>query len=131
MLKDLKVLIFVVKMGFDFNLFYKVYIQYQKDNELKLKEHILESTRNGGYWVDCERDEEEEELIDYYDRREEQKRDQIDYELQNYPKADIFKDRKWLVNDTIKENYVNILKKYGILEKEIVLIWKEGDCIVK
>ncbi len=118
-------------MGFDFNLFYKICIQYQKDNELKLKEHIIESTRSGGYWIDCERDKENEQLIDYYDRLEEQKRDQLDYELENYPKADIFKNKKWLVNDTIKENYVNILKKYGISEKDVVLIWKEGECCVK
>lgn len=117
-------------MGLDFYVFYKICVQYQKDNELKLKEHSIESTRNGGYWVECQR-EEDEELIDYYERLEEQKRDQIEYELQNYPTVDIFKNSKWLVNDTIKENYINILKKYGISEKEVVLIWKEGECCVK
>lgn len=117
-------------MGFDFCIFYKVCIQYRKDNESKLKEHLIESTRSGGYWNDCERDE-EEDLIDYYDRKEEQKRNQIDDELYDYPIVEIYKDGKWHCDKTIKENYVNILKKYGIIESSVISIWKEGECSVR
>lgn len=118
-------------MGCDFYVFYKICIQYKRDDKLQIKEHEVDGTRERGYWWDCQRDEDFEELIDYHDRCAEQRREQINMELRNYPRMDIFRDGRWMIIASAQENYKNIAKKYNITENEIVTIWKEGDFMVR
>jgi hypothetical protein len=115
-------------MGCDFYTYYVVRIEYKKGDEVKVESKEIEDTRERHYfWEIGGRDEDFEELNDYYDRCELQHRRQVEEALRNLPKKEIFKDGKWLCIESSKEKYMNLCRKYGINEKDIVSIWKEGD----
>jgi hypothetical protein len=118
-------------MGCDFYIFYKVCIQYKSGDAILLKEHVLEDTRERCEWWHCERDKESEELIDYYERRELERMEQVDYELEEYPWVDLYADDSWYCDDEEQEKYINIAKKYDIKESAIMSIWKEGDWLIR
>ena len=113
-------------MGCDFYVYYKIYIQYKRDDKVKVEEEEIEDTRERCYWWECVRDRDFEELIDYHERKAKQDRDQIDEELRNYPRKDIFKDGKWRAIEGAQEYYKSLVKKYNISENELVSIWKAG-----
>lgn len=113
-------------MPSDFYIFYKVCIEHNTRGEIDVKDHILENTREGYYWWDFERGE-NEELNDYYDRLQSLKHHQVERELEDFPTKRIYKNGEWLVGDTTKEIYMNIAKKYNISWKNIISVWKQGD----
>lgn len=116
-------------MGCDFYTYYVVRIQYKKGDEVKIESQEIDDTRERHYFWEFggRRDEDFEELNDYYERLHIQKQQQVDDALRDYPKKEIFKDNKWLCIGSSKEKYINICKNYGIGEKDIISIWKEGD----
>jgi len=118
-------------MGCDFYVFYKICIEYKKEDGVKVQEHRLEETRQRCDWWECERDRDYEELVDYHERANKQRREQIDFELSYYPRIDLFKNNKWLVIESAQEFYKNIAKKYNISENEIRSVWKEGDFMLR
>ena len=114
-------------MGCDFYTYYEVCIEYKKGNKTKIKKEILEDTRNRHYfWEIRERDEDFEELNDYYNRCNMERQRQVDDELSRYEKKIIYKDGKWLCIESSKEKYINMYKKYDISEENIISIWKKG-----
>ncbi len=114
-------------MGCDFYTFYKVCIQYNKDDKHEVVEHILEETRDRHDWYECERDEDFEELTDFYERQHEERMEQVGRILDNYKTTVIYKDTTWQCITSAKEKYQYLLKKYGISENSVVKIWREGD----
>lgn len=114
-------------MGRGFYIFYKVCIQYKEGNQILLKEHILEETKERCDWWDCVRDKEEEVLIDFYERQELERREQIEYEMREYKRVELYVEGKWLCHDVAQEKYQNIVKKYDIKESALISVWKEGD----
>jgi hypothetical protein len=114
-------------MGCDFYTYYEVCIEYKKDDKTKVKTQILEDTRDRHYfWEIKERDEDFEELNDYYERCHLERKRQIDDELSRYEKKEIYKDGKWLCIESSREKYINMYKKMGILDENIISIWKQG-----
>jgi hypothetical protein len=118
-------------MGCDFYTFYKICIEYSKNEKIKIEDHILDETRERHYFNECERDEDFEEVNDYYERQIEERRQQIDSLLENYKITQIYKDKTWLCIPSAQEKYQNILKKYGIAEKDVIKIWKQGDFMMR
>jgi hypothetical protein len=114
-------------MGRGFYIFYKVCIQYKEGDQILLKEHALEETKERCDWWDCMRDKEEEELIDFYERQELEHREQIEYEMRDYKRVDLYVEQKWRYQDATQEKYMNIAKKYDIKESALISVWKEGD----
>jgi len=115
-------------MGCDFYTYYVVRIEYKKGDEVKVKSEEIEDTRERHYFWEIDgRDEDFEELNDYYERCDLQRRRQVSDALRDYPKKEIFKNGKWLCLESSKEKYINMCKKYGITEKDLVAISKEGD----
>ena len=114
-------------MGCDFYVYYKIYIQYKRGDKVEVVEEEEEDTRERCYWWDCVRDRDFEELIDYHERAARQRREQIDNELRNYPKKELFKDGRWRVIESAQEYYKDIVRKHNIAENELVLVWKAGD----
>jgi hypothetical protein len=115
-------------MGCDFYTYYVVRIQYKSGDEVKIKTKEIEETRQRHYfWEIEERDSDFEELNDYYDRCHLERQRQVDNELSQYPRKDIYKNEKWLCIASSKEKYINMYKSLGITESDIIGIWKEGD----
>ena len=114
-------------MGCDFYIFYKVCIQYKEGDAILLKEYVLEETKERCDWWHCDRDKNEEELIDFYERRELEHREQIIFEMREYKRADLYMDGKWRCHDVVQEKYMNIIKQYDIKESGLISVWKEGD----
>jgi len=115
-------------MGCDFYTYYVVRIQYKSGDEVKIKTKEIEETRQRHYfWEIEERDSDFEELNDYYDRCHLERKRQVDNELSQYPRKDIYKNGNWLCIASSKEKYQNMCKKLGITESNIIGIWKEGD----
>jgi hypothetical protein len=118
-------------MGRGFYIFYNVYIHYKEGDQILLKEHILEETKERCDWWDCTRDKEEEELIDFYERQELERREQIEYEMRDYTRVNLYVDGKWRCQDAAQERYTNIVKKYDIKESALISVWKEGDYMIR
>jgi hypothetical protein len=116
-------------MGCDFYTYYVVRIEYKKGDEVKVKSEEIEDTRERHYFweIGGRRDEDFEELNDYYERLHCQKQQQVEEALRDYPKKEIFKNGRWLCIESSREKYINLYKKYGIAEKDVISIWKEGD----
>jgi hypothetical protein len=116
-------------MGCDFYTYYVVRIEYKKGDEVKVKSKEIEDTRERHYFweIGGRMDEDFEELNDYYERCALQQRQQVDEALRDYPKRAIFKDGKWLCIESSRNKYINMCKEYGIAEKDVIGIWKEGD----
>jgi hypothetical protein len=103
-------------------------IEYKKGDEVKVKsEEIMDTRERHYFWEGEGRDEDFEELNDYYERCHLERKRQVDDALRDYPKKDMYKNDKWLCVESSKEKYINLCKKYGIAEKDLVAIWKEGD----
>lgn len=114
-------------MGCDFYTYYKVCIEYKKDEEMKVKEHILEESRERHYfWEDLEWDEDFEDRNDYFERCHKHRNDQIDQELSRYKNVHLYKNNRWLCIVEAKEKYQNLLKKLDIPESSVTQIWKQG-----
>jgi hypothetical protein len=118
-------------MGRGFYIFYKVCIQYKEAGQIFLKEHILEETKERCDWWDCVRDKDAEELIDFYERQELEHREQIEYEMRDYKRTDLYLEGKWRARDETQEKYMNIVKKYDIKESALISVWKEGDYLIR
>lgn len=115
-------------MGCDFYTYYVLCIEYKKGNEVKLERMEIADTRERHYFYgSCERDEDFEELNDYWERYERFKREQVENELVNYPTREIYKNKKWLCLESSKEKYMNLCKKFGIPHNDVISIWKQGD----
>lgn len=77
-------------MGCDFYTYYVVRIEYKKGEETKVKSEEIEDTRERHYfWASDKRDEDFEELNDYYDRCELQHQQQVKEMLREYPKKSL------------------------------------------
>ena len=118
-------------MGCDFYTFYKICIEYIKDGNHEVVDHMLDETKERHDWNECERDEDFEELNDFFERQNEEHREQIDYLLEQYKTTHIYKDKTWLCIPSAQEKYQYILKKYGISENTVVKIWRQGDFMVR
>jgi hypothetical protein len=118
-------------MGCDFYTFYKICIEYIKNDTNEVVDHMLDETKERHDWNECERDEDFEEINDFFDRQNEERREQIDYLLEQYKTTQIYKDKTWLCIPSAKEKYQYILKKYGISENTVVKIWRQGDFMVR
>lgn len=115
-------------MGCDFYTYYVVRVEYKKGDEIKVESEEIVGTRERHYFWEIDgRDEDFEELNDYYERRHRERERQLDDELSQYPRKDIYKNGKWLCVVSSKEKYISICKKMEINEKDIISIWKEGD----
>jgi FMN phosphatase YigB (HAD superfamily) len=115
-------------MGCDFYTYYVVRVEYKDGDKTEVKSQEIESTRERHYfWEIDDRDEDFEEYNDYYIRRGQERERQIENEISQYPRKDIYKDGKWLCVESSKEKYISICKKMEINEKDIISIWKEGD----
>jgi hypothetical protein len=115
-------------MGCDFYTYYVVRIEYKKGDEIKVEsEDIQDTVERHYFWALDGRDEDFEELNDYYERCHLERQRQVDSELAHYPKKDIFKNGKWLCIESSKEKYLNICKSRNIPERDVISIWKEGD----
>ena len=115
-------------MGCDFYTYYVIRIEYKKDDKIEVKSQEIEKTRESHYfWETNGRDEDFEELNDYYERRRSERKRQVDNELSNYPRKDIYKNGKWLCIESSKENYIKICNELEINENDVISIWKIGD----
>ena len=114
-------------MGRGFYIFYKVCIQYKGGNVILLKEHILEDTKERCDWWHSVRDKDNEALIDFYERRDLERREQVKLEMRDYKSTDLYIDEKWCCQDVAQEEYMNIIKKYDIKESALISVWKEVD----
>jgi hypothetical protein len=100
-------------MQYDFTTYYKLCIDYYKNNELILKTHILENTAI------------------YHNFNNTQNHDaQIDTALQKYKYTEIYKYNNWVFN-TDMEQYQQILNKLGIESKSLVHMWMHGQALFK
>jgi hypothetical protein len=113
-------------MGADYYIFYKLCIEYIKDGKREVKEHALEETREKGYWDAKERGD-DEQYIDYVERCEGERRDQIDAEMEEFPYTEVFKAGEWYCNDSYKEKYQSLMKMFGISEWSVQGIWLQGE----
>jgi len=116
-------------MDCDFYTFYCINIEYKKGDTIELKQHILKDTIEEHFWYDCVRWG-GEAINDYYDRKCLKRYDQVEYELDEYKREDIYKNNTWLCNNTYKDKYGNLLKGYGISQESLIKIWKCGDYTV-
>ena len=114
-------------MGRGFYIFYKVCIQYKEGDQILLKEHILEETKERCDWWQCVRDKDTEALIDFYERCELEHMEQIEYEMEEYEPIELYAEGKWYCQEAAQEKYMNIVKKYDIKESALNSVWKEGD----
>lgn len=96
-------------MGCDFYTYYKICIEYKNGDETKIVCDIDESTLEREYFGDG------------YDE------DYIYICLANYEDEIIYEKNKWLCEENEKYKYNIIMKAYGIDERDIICIWKEGD----
>jgi hypothetical protein len=117
-------------MPSDFFIYRKICFEYKKGDKYDLKEHILENSKEGFEWWDIEM-EEEEELVDFYERLENAKMYQIFTEIEKNPKVEVYKNRAWLCSELSKENYLAIAKSLQIPVADLVSVWKESDYYVK
>ena len=114
-------------MGCDFYTYYVVRIEYKKCDKTEVKSVMIQNTRQRHYfWEMNARDEDFEELDDYYERWHIEKQRQVDNELSQYSRKDIYRDGKWLCIERAREKYINMYK-LEIDEKDVICIWKEGD----
>lgn len=115
-------------MGCDFYTYYVVRIEYKDGDKTEVKSQEIESTRERHYFWEIDgRDEDFEELNDYYKRYSSQRERQIENELSQYPRKDIYKDGKWLCIESSKEKYIKYCNGMEIPEEAVISIWKEGD----
>lgn len=116
-------------MGCDFYTYYVVRIEYKKSDKTEIILKELSDTRERHDFWETQRywSEDFEELNDYYARCKQERQRQIDKELSNYPRKDLYKDGKWLCIASSKEKYLKICKENEIEEVDIIAIWKEGD----
>jgi hypothetical protein len=118
--------------GSDYYTFYKLCIEYIHDDIYDLVEEILEDTKEKHNWYESDTEEEEfDDINDYYDYIEEEKRYQINTALNSYPKVDLFKHRTWICNKSEQNRCMGIIGKHKIQENSIISIWKEGDYKIK
>lgn len=96
-------------MGCDFYTYYQVCIEYKNGDETKVINDIDESTRTREYFGDG------------YDKN------YIYSCLADYEDEEIYENNEWVCDEEEKKNYIDILKAYGIDEKNVIKIWKEGD----
>jgi hypothetical protein len=106
-----------------------VRIEYKNGDKTEVKTKEIEDTRESHTFWEIRRywSEDFEEENDYYIRCSQERKRQIDNELSNYPRKDLYKDGKWLCIESSIEKYINMYKEYGIKESDIISIWKEGD----
>lgn len=115
-------------MGCDFYTYYALRIEYKKGDEVKVKSEMIGETLERHYFWEIERrDEDFEELNDYYERCHIEKQQQIDVAMQKYETKFIFRNKTWLCTESAREKYINICKNYDISESDIISISKEGD----
>jgi hypothetical protein len=103
-------------------------IEYKNGDKTEIKSEEIENTRQRHYfWEIDNRDEDFEELDDYYERCHIEHQRQIDNELSQYLRKVIYKDGKWLCIESSREKYINMCKLFKIDENDVIGIWKEGD----
>ena len=113
-------------MGCDYYIFYKLCIEYIKDGKRELKEYPLEGEKEKGYWHEQER-EDGESYIDFIERCEAARRDQIDEELERFPYTELFRNSEWYCDDEARDTYQGLVKMFGISEWSVQAIWKQGE----
>lgn len=77
-------------MGCDFYTYYVVRIEYKNGDKTEIESEEIEDTRKRHYFREIpERDEDFEELNDYYDRCRKHREIQVENELAQYERKDI------------------------------------------
>lgn len=115
----------------DFYTYYKICIEYNKDNKKELVIQDLLETKKYGEWVECLRDwDNNESLNDFYERQEEERHQQINEQLLKFPRTQLYKDGTWIQGGLNKDKYMAILKSKNISLYSLIAIWKEGDYII-
>ncbi len=111
-------------MGCDF---YTYYVLHIKLSDNTIHEHKLDDTLERHYWTEYPQiDEDFCDAMEYHRLSQECYDRQIERELAQYKKRDLYKDNKWLCIEYSINKYKDILSKLKISENDIVHIWKEG-----
>ena len=119
-------------MGCDFYTFYKLCIEYKKDDALVTFTFNMDETRDRNDWWHVERDEDFEEWDAFFTRRKLEHERQIQSIFaSHYPKITLCHEGIWKCIESAKEKYLAIAEEAGIPTDTIVNVWKEGDYWVR
>lgn len=115
-------------MGCDFYTFYKVCIEYRKNETTEVYTYELFEEKERQDWWSVERDEDFEEWNDYLKRRESERKRQIQSIFdREYPRVDLCVNGEWKCISTAKHRYLERAEKANIPVDAIVNVWKEGE----